>query len=396
MGSRFVLVFALARFLTPGDVGQYGLFMASLSFVVLIVGADFYSYSNREILARPRKEWSFVIQHFFLAILAVYIVTFPVIALFVSLSDDVLNNVAWFFALLVVEHLAQEVNRLLNTIGRPLAAGTVLMVRMGLWVWFVLPLLWMEPGFRGLDLIFLAWFLGAATALLIGVIIIGYEVKLWKLWPLDIQWMKKGFFIGGLFLLSSLSMRGLFTMDRYIVDFILDSEMLGIYVLYISLSMSIISIVKPAIVDFLNPRLVKAHFSSSEDEYKRILAEYRWSTLLLSTSLAIIIALSAPYIFEWTGKEIYGRNLDVLWLLLAVAVLYAVNLPMNGALYARGRNRHILISNVMMPVVFIVSLYLMSSTPSLGMVATSLLCAMVWDILYKHVSYYLTERDVRG
>jgi len=62
MVSRFFLIFALAKLLTSTELGQFGLMVSTVMFCVLIVGADFYTYSQRELLARGPEGWSFVIQ----------------------------------------------------------------------------------------------------------------------------------------------------------------------------------------------------------------------------------------------------------------------------------------------------------------------------------------------
>ncbi len=63
MGSRFLLIFALAKLLSPTELGLFGLMMATVSISVLIIGVDYYTYTQRELLARPVEQWSFVIQH---------------------------------------------------------------------------------------------------------------------------------------------------------------------------------------------------------------------------------------------------------------------------------------------------------------------------------------------
>ena len=53
LGSRFILLFVLARLLKPSDVGIYGLMTATIAFSVLVLGGDYYTYSQRELMAGP-------------------------------------------------------------------------------------------------------------------------------------------------------------------------------------------------------------------------------------------------------------------------------------------------------------------------------------------------------
>ena len=77
MGSRFVLILVLAKLLEPAELGLYGLFLATVSFSIMLVGADYYTYSQRELLSQPRDRWSFVLQHQALATVLLYGLILP-------------------------------------------------------------------------------------------------------------------------------------------------------------------------------------------------------------------------------------------------------------------------------------------------------------------------------
>ena len=57
LGSKFLLIFILARFLTPAELGLYGLLAATIGYALHLLGLDFYTYTTRELLKRPREEW---------------------------------------------------------------------------------------------------------------------------------------------------------------------------------------------------------------------------------------------------------------------------------------------------------------------------------------------------
>ncbi|RLD54213.1 MAG: hypothetical protein DRJ01_18340, partial [Bacteroidetes bacterium] len=174
--SRFVLLFALAYLLTPADIGRYGLMTATIGFSVLVIGGDFYAYSQRELMSRPKEEWGFILQHQGVAAVLLYVVLLPInglVFVFKLLPDCF---ILWFFILLVSEHLAQELYRLLVAMQRPITASCMLFVRMGLWIWVLLPVMWFVPTLQKLETVFFAWFIGSMFSCVAGVVVVWHEV----------------------------------------------------------------------------------------------------------------------------------------------------------------------------------------------------------------------------
>ena len=172
MCSKLALVTVLARFLDPSEFGKYGLFTATAAFCLLIIGGDFYAYSQREFLGENQARWSFVIQHHVLAISIIYIICLPAFLLIFSFGLLPWGLISWFFILVITDHLAQEVNRLLIVMQHQLSASFVLFVRTGLWVWILVPIMWENSKYRDINSVFMAWLLGCISAIFIGMFII--------------------------------------------------------------------------------------------------------------------------------------------------------------------------------------------------------------------------------
>src|SRR5699024_6671877 len=75
----------------------------------------------------------------------------------------------WFFVLVVLEHLGQELNRMLIAMSRQLLAGVVLFLRSGLWAFVVALMFWYSAENRSLELVFYAWAIGSCLACLLGL-----------------------------------------------------------------------------------------------------------------------------------------------------------------------------------------------------------------------------------
>lgn len=55
-GTRFLIIFFLAKYLDPAEAGLYGIFTASVGYAMYFVGLDFYTYVCREIVETPSTQ----------------------------------------------------------------------------------------------------------------------------------------------------------------------------------------------------------------------------------------------------------------------------------------------------------------------------------------------------
>jgi O-antigen/teichoic acid export membrane protein len=386
-GSRFALIILLARFLDPAQIGLYGLFAATVGFSMLAIGGDYYTYSQRELMASPRERWSFVLQHQALATGLLYLLLLPPQWLIFGLDLLPATLVIWFFALLLVEHVAGEINRLLVAMHRPLVASWVLFLRLGAWVWVVLPILWLEPSARGLTTVFLAWLLGAMLSIAVGLRVVWRDAAPWQAHPIDWRWLGRGYKVGLLFLTASLCFKALTTADRYVVEHLVGPELLGVYVLYIGIAMALMTVLDPAIFSFLYPRIVNAWRQQDRPTYRRLMRELAWSTVGLSVLLALLIAALAPYVFDWIGRPIYGEHQPLLWLLLAASAAYGIGMVPHYGLYAKGADRVILTAHVSSLLVFAAVAALVARPAPFAAAAWGLLAAFLWMGGLKFVAY---------
>lgn len=383
MGSRFVLLLALSRFLEPRDVGLYGLFTGTVIFSWQLIGGEIYSFSNRDMLRRPPSQWSYIIQHMALGIAVLYVLMLPALGLVFRFDILPTQLAGWFFAILICEHISQEAHRLLNFMGRPISAGVVLVVRSGAWVWLIIPAMWLYPEYRGLETVFMGWLIGAGLALALGSALVYREIPLWQRWPISLGWLKRAFQIGAIFLLSAMSFRAITTADRYTVQYLVGEDLLGVYILYIGMAMSIISVLQPAVLAFLTPKLVAAHHNDNSIEYRQTIREIAWSSVGLAVVLAFVVALFAPQLFEWIGRDLYSQHLPLLWILLLVAVMYAAGLAPQSGLYAKGKDRSILIANLSSLVVFVIMIAALARAVPLFAVPLGLFGAFLWVCVFR-------------
>lgn len=389
LASKFLLIFFLARFLEPAELGLYGLVAATIGYALYLLGFDFYAFTTREILKRECSEWGGLLKDQAALFALLYIVFLPFLGLIFLKGLLPWSLAGWFFALLVLEHLTQELGRVLIAISEQLLASLVLFLRSGIWAVAVTTLMFIEPGSRNLDFILGAWTLGSMAALLLGI----YRINQLKIggWhkQVDWQWIAKGLKTAIPLLVATLALRGMFTLDRYWLEAMAGLEVLGAYVLFMGISNALMSFLDAGVFAFSYPGLISAHNRQDSLAFRQSLHKLLIETLALSAAFAVIALLLIGPLLQWLGKSLYLEQQGLFpWVLLAT-LLYAIGMVPHYALYAQGHDRPIIHSHIASLLVFIPATWLFSLYWPLLAVPLSLCTAFLLMLLWKSWAFFL-------
>ncbi|QEA40909.1 hypothetical protein FGL86_11195 [Pistricoccus aurantiacus] len=385
--SKFFLIFLLARFLEPKDVALYGLMAATIGYSLFALGFDFYTYSTRELLATERKHWAGLLrdQGCFFGI--VYLVVLPALSLIFIFGLLPLSMAPWFFILVVLEHLAQELNRLLVAMSRQLLASIVLFLRSGLWAALVVVIFWVSEDLRQLDLVFAGWSLGVAAACLLGASALfrlhGGSLKR----NIDWSWIRKGIKVALPLLIATLAIRGVFTLDRYWVQAVANVDVLAAYVLFAGVANAVMSFLDAGVFVFLYPKLISAYHQADRTAFNNGFRQLFIQTLAVTITLSGLAAILIFPLLEWLNRPAYSNNLAVLyWLLLAI-FLYAMSMVPHYGMYAMSSDRPIIVSHIMALVIFVILAYWLTGWSSQYGVPLALCGAFLGILIYKTIAY---------
>lgn len=361
LACKFSLLFMLASYLEPAELGLYGLLVVSVDFAIFIIGFDFYTYSTRELIKRRVGDWGDIFKVQIYLSLCMFILSAPIFIFIFSydlLPRSILN---WFFPLLVVEYFAQELNRVLVAISKQLIASVVLFVRSGVWVVAVAFVMFYESGTRSLDFVFSLWFLGSLAACIIAVSAVSrLQVSGWSR-PVDYGWVKVGILVASPFLLSTLALRGIFTVDRYWVENLLGLEALGAYVLFIGMANVVISFLDAGVFVFIYPALVKAHQESNSDIFRSLMRKLIFQGFAFGISLSFGLYAVLGVAIDFIDKPVFLTYEWMFpWIMLANFIYCLGMIPQFG-LYAQGFDRGIVRSQVVSFAVFLFAVYLVSN-----------------------------------
>ena len=355
--SKFVLIFFLARFLEPAQLGIYGLLAATVGYAMYFLGFDFYTYSTRELLKRERSEWGGVLKAQCALTLVLYAIFLPLMGLVFIKGLLPVSVLGWFFILLILEHLNQEIGRFLVAVSEQLYASLILFFRSGIWAILVSGLMFVKPDARNLDVVFGAWVLGGILALLVGI----YRVKCMELsgWQhkVDWAWIFKGLKVAFALLVATLAVRGIFTLDRYWFQELAGLEGLGAYVLFMGISMALMSFLDAGIFTFIYPGLISAYQQGDAASFRQGMRKLLLQTIGLSVAFTVIALLAIGPLLVWLDKPMYNEQQGLfIWILLAT-VLYAVSMIPHYGLYAQGRDRPIIHSHIASFIVFTLAVW---------------------------------------
>ncbi len=353
--SKFLLIFFLARFLEPVELGIYGLLAATVGYSLYFLGFDFYTYSTRELLKRERHEWGGLLKAQGALTLVLYLIFLPLLSLVFIKGLLPMRVIGWFFVLLILEHFTQELGRLLIAVSDQLFASLILFFRSGVWAVLITALMFVEPGTRNLDMVFGAWTLGSATALLLGI----HRIKRMGLsgWRQDVDWtwVIKGLRVASALLIATLAIRGVFTLDRYWLQDLAGLDVLGAYVLFMGINMALISFLDAGVFAFTYPGLISAYQQRDPVGFHQGIRRLLLQTVGLCCVFSVVALVTIGPLLAWLGKPLYSQQEGLFAWILIATVLYALGMIPHYGLYAQGRDRPIIHSHIASLIIFVLA-----------------------------------------
>ena len=387
LGARFVFVFFLAKFLDAKAVGYYGLFTATVGYFLYLVGLDFYTYTTREILKAQHEQRGQMLKGQASLSALLYIVVVPLAVWMLPQAQWPSELLLWFFPILVLEHLNQEISRLLIALSEQITASLILFMRQGSWALAIVGLMAVNANMRHLQAVMACWLTAGLIAALLGV----HKVKHlgmggWRL-PVNWVWVRKGASVSLSFLLATLALRGVQTIDRYWVQSLSNTETVGAYVLFLSIAGTLMVFLDAGVFAFAYPELIALHHKQQHTQAHRKVKQLLMYVLLAAAVFSGISWLLLPYLLQWINKPLYMQSIGLYpWLLLATAI-NALGMAPHYALYAQGRDKVIIGSHMGAMPVFVLAVWLLGQTMPTLAVPIGLVIFFSVILLIKAVAY---------
>ncbi len=388
LASRFLLIFFLARFLSPSELGLYGLLTATIGYSLYLLGFDFYTFTTREVLKRERNEWGGLLKDQGAFSLVLYAVFIPLLSLIFIKGLLPWNLAGWFYALLILEHINQELSRLLIAISEQLLASVMLFLRQGTWAIALTALMALEPTTRSLDYVFGAWTVSGLVAVLAGAYrltqlsIGGWHKKI------DWNWIATGLKVCFPLLVATLAIRGVFTLDRYWLQSLGGLEIVGAYVLFMGISGTLMAFLDAGVFAFSYPGLISAHQKNQPVLFRKNLRFLLIQTAILTVTFAVVSLFLLSPLLAWLGNPLYTAQRSLYAWVLITMILYALGMVPHYALYAQGIDRPIIHSHIASIFVFVIATWLFSQHWPLLAVPLGLCGAFLLILAWKTWAFF--------
>lgn len=394
--SKFLLIFMLARFLEPSELGLYGLLTATISYTLYFLGFDFYVFTTREILKTSPEYRGQLLKSQVALSLVLYAIFLPLSVGLFALGLLPWWLLPWFLLLLVLEHITQELNRLLVALQRQLVASWVLFFRAGVWCLAVVGIMFLEESTQKLTTVLTGWIAGSGIAMFIGVTVLRQMPLEGWFKNVDWGWLRKGLKIALPMLIATLALRGIYTVDRYWFEAIAGLDVLGAYVLFIGMCTALLGFMDAGVFTFLYPAMIAAHANNNSAEFRKKYRQLAWQTLVLTGLFSACAWLAVMPLLQWLDKPLYLERIDLFaWLLLATGLFVVGMIPHYG-LYARGKDKALITAHIAGFFVFLISTAALSPFMAELAVPMGLVSAFVFMLAWKSLQFYrLTPADWR-
>ena len=336
--GRFVLLLALAQYLSPAEVGLFALFSAANLWGVYLQGVEFHLFNVREIVAADEAMWARRTRDAFVLYAILYVLA---TGAWTGLFGGGLlpwSVFIWFLATLAFEHVTQEAYRLFNAFGRPLAGSLVVFVRSGLWMYAVAVVIVLRPGSRSLETVFIGWTCGGALAVVLALVFV--RRLPWRgLPPIDWPWLRRGLAVGLPLLAGSLALRGISLFERWLVGYTHGDVALGVFGFYATIAGALPVLADSGVGAVLYPKMMKAWQQGDREAYRQRLRS-------LFIAFAVFLGVSVPaalvavyFAVGHIGNGVYASHFTVYGVLLASAALWCASAVPQYALWAQNRDR---------------------------------------------------------
>lgn len=394
MGAKFLLLLGVSKILTVEDYGTLSLIVTTITFLMFVIGLDFYNYSHREVIEKDLLKKKYIVSQFWFHAIA-YIIVLPITYLLLSNGIIPLEYIFPFYILLVLEHFSQEAFRFLNLFNKPNVANISLFIRTALWIAVLFSVeYFLKSNEITIQLILYYWIAGSLLSLFF---VAGYVFFVHKSSTYDIQWfvvdkpwIKQGLLVSLPFFAGTIAYKIVEYSDRFMIDWYLGKEAVGIYSFYTNFANILTIVVNTITVTLIVPDLLRSVNSGNkvQDNIRKFSKELQLTTLIISS---IILVLIFPTL-NWLDKKEFNDESTIYFIILLGNIALNLSLTYHFLLYAYKKDKLILwpaiiaaLSNIILNMIFI---------PIFGIIAAAVATFCSFSILFiMKRKYWLTFKN---
>lgn len=305
IGLRFLLTLFISKFFSISLLGEYTIINTTITLGVLLVGFDFYNYTSKKIVKEEFIPTAIVNQLVFNLIF--HVICFTVFYYgFELLFGDTTIPFLLLYAILFFEHLSMECFRFFSSISKPLIANFVQFFKAGFWIVFFGLFYSIFPDKDSqvyLVVILVLWLIGCILSVLLTIVycLKHYDFKGVRV---DEEYLKIGFHTSIILFTSTISQKIIEYSDRYMIEYYLGKEQLGIFSLYFQFA-NMINIINYTLVFMIEyPKIYLYSEEKDEAKYNESIKKVLNQTHILYAILILFILPITYYLPQLLSKPI--------------------------------------------------------------------------------------------
>lgn len=339
LGMRFGLMFYLAKILSLAELGLFGLYWASIQLAASIIPLDVYAQTTRLLLSDKNISADSAAKHFGFLLLAILVLG-PIAgyAAFSVAGDAGLLLMLLFALHLPIEVLATDMGRLLVPLGYPLLSNIILFIRSACWVFPYVALV--EFGFvsSDLDVVVVSWVVGSLLSVVMGGCVF-YRIFGRNCLPgFDFVWIKKALLASSFFLLATIMFRMLLGVDRFLVNWALGIEAVGVYSMYASVALGVLALVESGVSAWHYPALVSAIRAKDAHMTRQRLRRFLLQNTIACIVLMLVISIVFPFAVNLFLDKNFLDDIGAFYLMVVGVAFYCLSMPFHYCIYAVERD----------------------------------------------------------
>lgn len=341
VSGRFFLIFLLTKKISLAFQGEFTLVSTSVAILMLMVGLDIYAFSNQRIVQKP-EDSAWIFKNSLHIFSRTYLLLIPIgLGLYFFMGLD-WTTALLFVVLTIGEHLAQEMFRNYVAIQKVVFANILFFVRAGLWSWLiVLYLFFTENAEITINQILICWAVCSYLSLLLGLLYLP-GIKQFREIQIDKEWTRKALAFAKPMIVSTLLLKGIEYVDRYMIDLFMDRTQVGVYAFYFQLANLVNLIIFTLYVSFIYPKIFKNVQDKNLQGFRDNSRELYRASLFLVIGFAVFYALIINPMVDLMDKPELANQYPLLILLLCSTLFFNLSYSSHYFLIAGNKEKTIL------------------------------------------------------
>jgi len=335
--AKFILFIYLARNISPEDLGLLGIIIAILIIAVQMTGMELHYVNSRNIAAQEMKNVAPIIKAQFSTHFLSYILALPCLAIVFYFEILDWSYLLSLSALLIFEHLSQEMVRFLQFTFNPVKSAFLIFLRSGVWVFILIILCEFYSFELTVKLVLNLWLIFSIFASIYGAFSLRKflfkktEIKLFSL-----TWLREVLIRSMPFFLTTTCFTLSQFIDRFVLNNIIGGFGVGIFFFMASMASALNLFVSFSVGVFYGPLAIRAFRKDGLQEFKSVKRVFIKKSIIFGC-IGLICALMFihPALYFIDSKEYYNY-VNIYYLMLFANCIMVASDFSNLEMYVRG------------------------------------------------------------